>query len=47
MMSIGALRLAMDGWNRDQGKRPIAVYLKEAFADLKSEIGKGVVLAED
>jgi hypothetical protein len=38
MMSIGALRLAIDNWNRDQGKRPIAIYLKEAFADLKSEI---------
>ncbi|MBR1156837.1 TetR family transcriptional regulator [Bradyrhizobium sp. JYMT SZCCT0428] len=38
MMSIGALRLAIDNWNRDQGKRPIAAYLKEAFADLKSEI---------
>lgn len=38
MMSIGALRLAIDNWNRDQGKRPIAVYLKEAFADLKSAI---------
>jgi AcrR family transcriptional regulator len=47
MMSIGALRLAIDNWNRDQGKRPIAVYLREAFAGLKSEIGKGVVLAED
>ncbi|MFG3592560.1 TetR/AcrR family transcriptional regulator [Bradyrhizobium sp. RDI18] len=38
MMSVGALRLAIDNWNRDQGKRPIAIYLKEAFADLKSEI---------
>jgi AcrR family transcriptional regulator len=38
MLSIGALRLAIDNWNRDQGKRPIAIYLKEAFADLKSEI---------
>jgi AcrR family transcriptional regulator len=38
MMSIGALRLAIDNWNRDQGKRPIAIYLKEVFADLKSEI---------
>jgi hypothetical protein len=47
MMSIGALRLAIDDWNRDQGKRPIVVYLREAFAGLKSEIGKGVVLAED
>ena len=38
MMSIGALRLAIDNWNRDEGKRPISIYLKEAFADLKSEI---------
>ncbi|MBR1249353.1 TetR family transcriptional regulator [Bradyrhizobium sp. AUGA SZCCT0169] len=38
MMSIGALRLAIDNWNREEGKRPIAAYLKEAFADLKSEI---------
>jgi AcrR family transcriptional regulator len=37
MMSIGAFRLAIDSWNRDQGKRPIAAHLKEAFADLKSE----------
>jgi AcrR family transcriptional regulator len=43
MMSVGALRLAIDNWNRDQGKRPIAIYLREAFAGLKSEIGKGVV----
>jgi AcrR family transcriptional regulator len=38
MMSSGALRLAIDNWNRDQGKRPISIYLKEAFADLKSEL---------
>jgi len=37
MMSVGALRLALDNWNRDQGKRPISIYLKEAFAYLKSE----------
>jgi AcrR family transcriptional regulator len=47
MMSVGALRLAIDNWNRDQGKRPITVYLREAFAGLKSETGKGVFLAED
>jgi AcrR family transcriptional regulator len=47
MISVGALRLAIDDWNRDQGKRPIAVYLREAFAGLKSEIGRGVVLSED
>jgi AcrR family transcriptional regulator len=38
MMSIGAFRLAIDSWSRDEGKRAIEVYLKEAFADLKSEI---------
>jgi AcrR family transcriptional regulator len=38
MMSIGALRLAIDNWSRDQGKRSISIYLKEAFADLKSEL---------
>ena len=38
MMSIGALRLAIDNWNRDQGKRPMSIYIKEAFADLKSAI---------
>ena len=38
MMSIGAFRLAIDNWTREQGKRPISIYLKEAFADLKSEL---------
>ena len=38
MMSIGALRLAIDNWSRDQGKRSISIHLKEAFADLKSEL---------
>lgn len=38
MMSVGALRLAIDNWNRDQGKRPLATCLKEAFANLKSVI---------
>jgi AcrR family transcriptional regulator len=38
MMSVGAFRLAIDSWTRDEGKRPIDVCLKEAFANLKSEI---------
>jgi hypothetical protein len=38
MMSIGAFRLAIDNWSRDEGKRPAGAYLKEAFANLKSEI---------
>ncbi|MHB0767939.1 TetR/AcrR family transcriptional regulator [Bradyrhizobium sp. 5.13L] len=43
MMSVGVLRLAIDNWNRDQGKRPLAVYLREAFACLDQEIGRGVL----
>jgi AcrR family transcriptional regulator len=38
MMSIGAFRLAIDSWIRDEGRRPLPAYLKEAFANLKSEI---------
>jgi hypothetical protein len=37
MMSVGAFRLAIDSWSREEGKRPIDAYLKEAFASLKSE----------
>lgn len=39
MMSVGALRLAIDNWNRDQGKRPLSVHVKEAFTCLDREIG--------
>jgi AcrR family transcriptional regulator len=38
MMSIGALRLAVDRWSGDQGKRAMSICLKEAFADLTSAI---------
>jgi AcrR family transcriptional regulator len=38
MISVGAFRLAIDSWSRDEGRRPIDAYLKEAFANLKSEI---------
>ena len=38
MVSIGAFRLGIDSWIRDEGKRPIDVCLEEAFAKLKSEI---------
>lgn len=37
MMSIGAMRLAIDNWSQEGGKRPVATYLREAFADLKAE----------
>lgn len=38
MVSIGALRLAVDGWLEHGGKRPLAKYIEEAFRNLKAEI---------
>lgn len=38
MMSIGAMRLAIDAWSQEGGKRPVAAYLLEAFANLKAQI---------
>lgn len=38
MTSIGAMRLAMESWSNDGGKRPIADYVKKTFDDLKAEI---------
>ncbi len=38
MASIGALRLAIDAWYDDGGHVPIAQYLDDAFAALKSEV---------
>lgn len=38
MMSIGAMRLAIDAWSQEGGKRPVAAYLREAFANLKAQI---------
>lgn len=37
MMSIGAFRLAIDNWSQDEGRRPFAAYLRECFANIKSE----------
>lgn len=38
MVSVGALRLAVDSWAADQGRKPLADYLKEALAGLKAEL---------
>jgi AcrR family transcriptional regulator len=38
MISIGALRLALESWRQDSGKRPLAKYLQENFAVLEAEI---------
>ncbi|WP_156668584.1 hypothetical protein [Rhizobium aegyptiacum] len=40
MVSVGALRLAVDRWAEEQGGRPFADYVKEAFADLKAELAE-------
>lgn len=38
MVSIGAMRLAMETWRQENGKRSLAKYLRENFATLKAEI---------
>ncbi|RFB91495.1 TetR family transcriptional regulator [Rhizobium leguminosarum bv. trifolii] len=38
MVSVGALRLAIDSWAEEQQRKPLADYVKEAFADLKAEV---------
>ena len=38
MVSIGAMRLAVETWRQEDGKRSLAKYLRESFATLKAEI---------
>ena len=38
MISMGALRLASDSWNEQDGKRPLEKYVQEVFKRLKAEI---------
>ena len=38
MVSMGAMRLAMESWRQEGGKRPLAKYLKENFATLEAAI---------
>ncbi|TCU69363.1 TetR family transcriptional regulator [Bradyrhizobium sp. R2.2-H] len=35
MVAVGALRLAIESWSNDNGKRPPAAYLRESFANLQ------------
>lgn len=35
MVSVGAMRLAMEAWHQDGGKRPVGAYLREMFAALR------------
>ncbi|MET0254799.1 MAG: TetR/AcrR family transcriptional regulator [Luteibacter sp.] len=38
MVSIGAMRLAIEAWGKQGGERPAAWFLEEAFASLRAEI---------
>lgn len=38
MLAIGALRLSTDSLGREQGRRPLAVLLREAFDALEAEV---------
>jgi AcrR family transcriptional regulator len=38
MLSIGALRVSLETFNREDGRRPIAVLLNEAFDALEAEV---------
>lgn len=38
MLSIGALRVSLETFNREDGQRPIAVLLNEAFDALEAEV---------
>ena len=38
MVSIGLMRVAMEGWRQDGAKRPLTKYLQENFAALEAEI---------
>jgi AcrR family transcriptional regulator len=38
MVSMGIMRLAMDSWRQEGGKRSLAKYLKEGFATLEGAI---------
>jgi len=38
MVSIGAMRVAMEAWRHDSGKKRLAKYLRESFATLESVI---------
>jgi transcriptional regulator MftR-like protein len=38
MVSMGVMRVAMEGWRQDGGKRRLTKYLQENFAALEAEI---------
>ncbi|WP_346730628.1 TetR/AcrR family transcriptional regulator [Caballeronia sp. dw_19] len=38
MVSIGAMRLALEAWGKQSGERAVVEFLEDAFANLKAEI---------
>jgi len=38
MLAIGSIRLALEAFNRDEGRRPVGNHLREVFAALDSDI---------
>jgi AcrR family transcriptional regulator len=40
MVSIGAMRLAVEAYGANGGQRPVASFLEAAFTDLKAELGR-------
>lgn len=43
MVCVGALRLSIDAWVEEEGRRPLGDHLQAAFARLGAEIGRGAV----
>ena len=41
MVSIGAMRIAKEGWRQDGGKRPLSKYLHESFDAVEKLSGRG------
>lgn len=38
MAAVGALRIAVEAWSRDDGREPVAAYVGRAFAALRAEV---------
>lgn len=38
MVSVGALRLAIERWSEGDGRQPLTVHLRDAFADLRAAL---------
>ncbi|QWA09714.1 TetR family transcriptional regulator [Sodalis ligni] len=38
MLSVGAMRLAIEAWANQRGERPVAEFLEEAFANVKAVV---------